>query len=495
MRFERKKLTALGLAAAMLCPVLSVGASEPTAYTGFTCSLGEENFLSDSKAWKQLQENGNISIELTEVPRMEVSEKLGLLFAGNDYPDFVFKNLELDINMYSSEGILIPLEDLIKENMPNLTAILDERNAWGEITESDGHIYSLPYLGDQGRGSGMEFFVNKKWLDNVGLEEPTNGEEFYNVLKAFKEQDADGDGDTENEIPFIFAESWYPLQCFFEYWGGGLVNGSNVTRLKDGKLEFFLMTEEYKDFLALMAKAYSEGLIYKDVFTFTHEDMLAMIKSGSAIGVLAALSFPDDEISMEYVPLQPLGEDKKLRLTSGVTKGCMVVTDQCEEPAALLAAMDWLYTEEGSIAARLGYEGETYTLNDKGEWSTIDGVNLSEYVINGQAPWPGKEADLMKKLDSELDPKSAYLNEVGTASKETYGEVYPTLTMTDEEKDIESKYMSDITAYWKNYMALVISGAQDLEETWDEYIATLEKMHVAEVYGAYDAAYQRELAK
>ena len=30
-------------------------------------------------------------------------------------------------------------------------------------------------------------WINQQWLDNVGLSMPTNADEFYNVLKAFKE--------------------------------------------------------------------------------------------------------------------------------------------------------------------------------------------------------------------------------------------------------------------------------------------------------------------
>ena len=37
-------------------------------------------------------------------------------------------------------------------------------------------------------------FIRKDWLDKLGLEQPKTIDDFYNVLKAFKEQDPDGNG-------------------------------------------------------------------------------------------------------------------------------------------------------------------------------------------------------------------------------------------------------------------------------------------------------------
>lgn len=50
-------------------------------------------------------------------------------------------------------------------------------------------------------------YLNKTWLDNLGLTYPETVEELYTVLKAFKEQDANGNGDPNDEIPISFDTS------------------------------------------------------------------------------------------------------------------------------------------------------------------------------------------------------------------------------------------------------------------------------------------------
>ena len=69
------------------------------------------------------------------------------------------------------------------------------------VTNPDGHIYTLPGKKPL-RPKGCDTpFINKAWLDRLGLEMPTTVDEWYEVLKAFKEQDANGNGDPNDEIP------------------------------------------------------------------------------------------------------------------------------------------------------------------------------------------------------------------------------------------------------------------------------------------------------
>ena len=50
----------------------------------------------------------------------------------------------------------------------------------------DGKIYQLATFTDEGFDSHISSIINKEWLDNLGLSIPTNTDELYSVLKAFK---------------------------------------------------------------------------------------------------------------------------------------------------------------------------------------------------------------------------------------------------------------------------------------------------------------------
>ena len=56
-----------------------------------------------------------------------------------------------------------------------------------------------------------KFWINQTWLDNLGLKAPATLDELYDVLVAFRDQDADGNGDPSDEIPLAgdYADGWY----------------------------------------------------------------------------------------------------------------------------------------------------------------------------------------------------------------------------------------------------------------------------------------------
>ena len=116
------------------------------------------------------------------------------------------------------------------------------------------------------RGNGCVTYIKKAWLDNVGLDVPTNYAEYMEVLKAFTEGDPDGDGVMgntygvsaagiiNNEAPYInylpeFYQNAYP--SFYEKEDGTWADG---------------FTEEaMKEALVRLRDAYSKGYIDKDI--------------------------------------------------------------------------------------------------------------------------------------------------------------------------------------------------------------------------------------
>src|SRR5699024_7776392 len=48
---------------------------------------------------------------------------------------------------------------------------------------------------------GPKPWINEEWLDNLGMDMPETTEEFYEYLKAVKEQDPNGNGKAD-EVPF-----------------------------------------------------------------------------------------------------------------------------------------------------------------------------------------------------------------------------------------------------------------------------------------------------
>ena len=130
----------------------------------------------------------------------EWGDKKSILLAGGELPDAFIGSLALsDSDIAKNPGVFIPLEDMIGEHMPNLVkAFEDDPALRAMVTSPDGHIYSLPKKLPLRPIAGNALFINQEWLDRLNLDLPQTYEEFYDVLKAFKEQDANGNGDSRN---------------------------------------------------------------------------------------------------------------------------------------------------------------------------------------------------------------------------------------------------------------------------------------------------------
>ena len=157
-----------------------------------------KGFLDDSA-----KESG-IKIKWDTMVAADWSDKKSVLVASGDLPDaFLGSNAFTDSEIAQNQNMFIPLEDLIKDNMPNLNKAFEkEPKLKAMVTNPDGHIYSLPKKLPMRPIVGNQLFINKKWLDNLGLKMPETYDELVTVLQAFKVKDANGTGDVNDENPF-----------------------------------------------------------------------------------------------------------------------------------------------------------------------------------------------------------------------------------------------------------------------------------------------------
>src|SRR5690606_9647447 len=115
-----------------------------------------------------------------------------LMIASGNLPDVI----ETNITTYPggaekaiSDKVIIPLNDIIEKNAPNLKKYLDEHpEIRKEISTDSGTIYTFPAIGAGNSNVSSGFVLRKDWLKELGLEAPETIEEWTTVLRAFKEK-------------------------------------------------------------------------------------------------------------------------------------------------------------------------------------------------------------------------------------------------------------------------------------------------------------------
>lgn len=464
---------------------------------------------------KDYASKSNVIIDWDSVPQNAFEERRNLLFASNDLPDFVMRaglTPQL-ITSYAAAGQIIPLDDLIEAGYaPNLSALMAaDEGIRKSITSADGHIYSLPNISEADGRIGSSW-INKKWLDKLGLEMPTTMDEFYQVMKAFKEQDPNGNNKAD-EIPLSgYKEKANNgnefFKSFYGNWGFGGNSGIIAPYMDvddNGKVRYIATDEKFKEMLTYFSKFWAEGLIDKEMFSQDMNQVIAKVDE-ERIGYVAK---GNNNLWMgknrgDYVQNPVMRAiDGDVYWTSVSPKvrdiGSFVITSKNPNPEATLRWGDYFLSEEGTAMARLGIQDVTYTIDSDGFYklkdeyaNNPDGLTvdeaLSDYTIfqGGQIP---------QRVTQKVDQSAAVLPEM-IANKDV---VRPYLVADEklmipnfsEDENIQlSTYATDIEAYTEEQVVKFITGAKSLDE-WDNYVSTLNKMHLDKYLAIYQAAYDR----
>ena len=186
-------------------------------------------------------------------------EQLNLRIAAGDMPD-MFSPYNGNETELIESGALLDLTDLLPEKAPNLWNLIPEE-VWDAVKANDptgqNRIYVIPQVISYGRNGAM---IRKDWLDNLGLDMPTTQEEFVEVLRAFKNDDPNGNG-VADEIPTGGrAEARWMGQLFSQY-GIAMWEGYPQWDIYDGELTYSAVTQNMRDCLEWMASLYAEGLL------------------------------------------------------------------------------------------------------------------------------------------------------------------------------------------------------------------------------------------
>lgn len=177
--------------------------------------------FADKPAAKMAEEATGIKINWKVIDSATISEKVGTMLA-SDRPDMMIglvwsDTIAKDMDLFYD----LSEEGLLETYAPNVYADYQSIDgAFEALTWPDGSIRSLmtdKAINYNGQARGI-MYINKAWLEKLNLDMPTNMDELYEVMCAFRDNDLNGNGDTTDEIPFGFCENHYASQL--SHFGG-----------------------------------------------------------------------------------------------------------------------------------------------------------------------------------------------------------------------------------------------------------------------------------
>ncbi|NLG03016.1 MAG: extracellular solute-binding protein [Clostridia bacterium] len=470
----------------------------------------------DVYVWKQYEKMTGVKINWTPVASDERKEKIYNVLINQSDIDLIMRcKIKAGLlTQYGESGLILDLSknDLLKNNAPNCYAYLQSHpDSLASVTNPDGSIYSIPQVnaGAQLRVS-RKLFVNKEWLARVDMELPTTTEEFYQLLKAFKEQDANGNGDPDDEIPFCSQDFNSVQDTMFGAFG--LANRGQHNQVVDYDETFhhvrlIASTPEYRSYLQYLKKLYSEKLLDNNIFNMTKEQWNNNAIN-DRIGVFAhtnLANLPADQMDNFVAIDEALSGPDGYKLWTAVranfhSTGAAVIPASCDRPDLVLKWLDYFWTDEGTLFYHMGIENETFIVNQDGSYDYAPEIyeqmkqnDLSfDDVVATYSPYPGggnptvEIAPYFKGGEMAAVPANAAIKLFQYGPKE----YWPSFTFTSEENERLSIIESDIQKYCENSRIDFITGKRSLSE-WDAYIAQLDELGIAELLSIYQAAVDR----
>lgn len=477
---------------------------------------------------KELEDKVGVNLEFEIFPAEDAVSKISARVAADTgLPDImVVGNLE---NYYNDTGVFLPVTDWY--NDPDMAYYFNKRVAddpdkkdflLRSVAAPDGEIYGcFRYQPEIGNEYSYRMWINKTWLDALGLPIPTTTEEYYETLKAFVEKDPNGNG-KKDEIGLIGSTNgWHrkPQESLMNAFTYVDPTHNYLTVEDDGSLSVSYIKDGYRQGLEYMHRLVEEGLLSPLSFTQTTEQLCVILEDpdyqlvGSLVAGSLSVYETDSIRKRDFVPLPPLtgpGGTCYATYNPSLPDVTCYITKYCEHPEVAFRLLDYMYDETMSMWVRFGIPEVDWTTDVaglKGLYEDSLGVPCGFRQINdvtgaNNSRWPNQ---LLPCYRDNLDslsiqglavPDDPYDYALFTATAIPYytdkhpEHIIEKLVYTQDELDAIGDIATSLETYRSESVARFIVGDMPLSE-WDSYVKEIETIGLETYLDITQQAYDR----
>lgn len=327
---------------------------------------------------------GVSSVEMVTVPT-DYDQYIQTALRGGEQFDLIYTTKPL-MDVLVEQGALTPLREFIEGSAILSDSAVIPTEEWEQITYEGSEIYAVF---NKFEGGTMPT-LRADWLEALGLDTPSTPDEFYAVLKAFSEDDPDGNG--QDDTYGLSSAGLYDLQPFFGAWGvkARYVIGDDGTR-----------TVPYASEAAVPAYEWLNRLYEEEIFdpNFVTNDTAAMRELFLADGV-GMVTYWDAWVGLFNATRQNEDPDTDFRAagvggmtgpdgTSILRRGdpsVFVIPVNAPNPEGAKAFLEFWNTEPGILLGSLGVEGHDYTVAEDGS-VTLTEIGQEHNMDHGVPRW------------------------------------------------------------------------------------------------------------
>ena len=321
----------------------------------------DQGTYEDNWATRWINENAPVKVEFVACARNSTYQNYNLWLASGEAPDLIMEFQPEYVEEWANQGMLIELSDIIDEYAPNYRALTPpETQQWGMTM---GGEYAFAQQRFESSVVNHMLYVRTDWLENLGLSIPTTEEEFLEVVRAFTEDDPDGNGEDD-------TYGWSMAGTYPQVLNAAYDAHSGWYKGEDGVFENVHLTENKLKVMQLMETIMDNGWCDPEYLTYDADMHYTRFATGET-GFLACehanlqnkawatlkANFP--EATVAVVPSwtgSGYYQERECQFLS-----CVPTT--CENPEAVAMYIDWMITD-GWQMLQWGEEGVDFENRD-----------------------------------------------------------------------------------------------------------------------------------
>ncbi|MBB6730847.1 extracellular solute-binding protein [Cohnella zeiphila] len=335
-----------------------------------------EGTVEENRWTKWINEHSPVEAKYVPVVRSESTQKLNVMFASGSAPDIVNDyDTGFRDSLYQQKQLL-PLDDYL-QYAPEYEKLLEKYPQLRQVgTKSDGKLYEIGKINEPHLQSVA--FIRTDWLKKLNLEVPKTTEELLAVLKAFVEQDPDGNGKKDTYGTNISYTSGGMVDSMFGSYGWKISDDDKIVRSWDNLLE----ATKFKK------RLFDEGLIDRDYLADSNGSKARQDYLNGKVGVYLPPQInswfestvtdiktirkvvPDAEIAPMMNPKSPMG--LFVHHVTNPIQMTTVVNAAAKDPKAAMEYINFMIQPDTALTLRKGIEGEHWKKGADGMPKVID---------------------------------------------------------------------------------------------------------------------------
>ena len=486
-------------------------------FTAFMAVPGAE-VPDDNRMLNLIAQEVGAKAEVTWLTGQTAAERIGVMVAGGEYPDFVDGSDGTEALIEA--GAFIALDEYF-DKYPNIKNYYSEEE-WNQIRREDGHIYYVPQFGNVHiKNMAVEhadeaFWIQKRVLEWADYPEVKTLDQYFDLIQAYlavNPQDEDG----QTNIGFeILSDDWryFCLENPPMFLDGFPNDGCGIVDPVTKEVRVYDTTDTAKMYFNKLSEMYDAGVIDPETFTMSYDQYIAKLSSGRVLGMVdQGWNFSDARSSLiqqekydrGYVPLGITKDeqtvDQYFNPATLNTANGLGITISCKDVEGALQFMNDLLAPEVMTMRYWGEEGVDYEVDADGmyyrteaqrknaedpDWVTRNQANtIYSYFPAYIGTMDGKNAISPSEQPSEfelglrdIDKRifAAYGYERWTDFLTPVEENQPWFPLwsatnawtTDTPYGVANQKMDDIKHQW--LPKVIMTPADEFEQVWEEYM-------------------------